>query len=151
MDRKEIVTVPKAHWQHGWHCGAPVLAAIESRSCCVLINYTAWLEKKIVALPNAHWPHVWAFSVSLPLGLQVAPERKVMVCGIKLYCMDSKRAQSQGVWYQTVLHGQHQSAKSWCVALNCIAWTAPEHKVMVCGIKLYCMDSTRAQSQGVWH
>ena len=123
MDRKEIVTVPKAHWQHGWHCGAPVLAAIESRSCCVLINYTAWLEKKIVALPNAHWPHVWAFSVSLPLGLQVAPERKVMVCGIKLYCfdsnkvmvcgiklycMDSNRAQSQGVWYQTVLHGQRK-------------------------------------------
>ena len=99
MDRKEIVTVPKAHWLHGRHCGAPVLAAIESRSCCVLIHYTAWLEKKIVAMPNAHWPHVQAFSVSLPLGLQVAPERKVMVCGIKLYCMDSTRAQSHGVWH----------------------------------------------------
>jgi len=89
----------------------------------MLINYIAWLEKKIVAMPNAHWPHVQAFSVSLPLGLQVAPERKVMVCGIKLYGVDSKRTQSHGVWYQTELHGQHHSTKSRSVVLICIAWT----------------------------
>ena len=65
----------------------------------MLINYIAWLEKKIVAMPNAHWPHVQAFKLSLALGLQVAPEHKVMVCGIKLYCMDSTRVQSHGVWH----------------------------------------------------